>query len=72
MATMCYALLVTGGPPVLGGGMPQRISVVSRSPSALRTGRRIIGEDAGHWRQVADVAVHDTEERKHGGLASRD
>jgi hypothetical protein len=46
-------------------------SVISPSPSALPHGRRIIGEDAGHRRHVADVAVHDTEERN-GGLASHD
>src|ERR1700687_3352650 len=31
-------MLVTGGPPVLGGGgIPQRISIISRSSPALRT-----------------------------------
>jgi hypothetical protein len=30
-------ILVTGGPPVRGGGMPQRIMISSRSVPALRT-----------------------------------
>ena len=47
-------------------------SVISPSPSALPHGRRIIEDDAGHRRHVADVAVRDTEERKNGGLASHD
>jgi hypothetical protein len=33
-----FLMLVTGGPPVRGGGgIPQRIKTISRSPPALRT-----------------------------------
>jgi hypothetical protein len=55
-------MLVTGGPPIFGGGAtPQRDN---RS--------RIVWKHAGHRRQVADVAVDDAEQRDDRGLAGGD
>ena len=71
MASMCYVLLVAGGPPVLAAARPSAQRHLALAVRVAR-GRRTIGEDAGHRRHVADVAVSDTEERKNGGLASHD
>src|ERR1700741_4722645 len=62
-------MLVTGGPPVLGGGgMPQRIVTISVPASW----RGVVREHARHWRQVADVAVDDAKESDNRGLVSSD
>jgi hypothetical protein len=62
-------ILVTGGPPVRGGGMPQRINTISRSAPALRTIKsRIVRKHAGYRRQVAGIAVDDAEESEDGRL----
>jgi len=54
---------------VLRGGMPQRDSVISRPGSALRSHLGgILGKDARHRRQVADVAIDHAEERDDGSL----
>ena len=64
-------MLVTGGPPVLGGGgMPQRIMVSSRCVAHDR--RWIVREDAGHRRRVANVSIDDPEQRDDGGLVGGD
>ena len=57
-------MLVTGGPPVRGGGgMPQRIITSSRAVVGVaHDRRRIVGKDAGHRREVADVSVDDAEQ----------
>lgn len=45
--------------------MPQRISVISVAGFCVADhGRGIVWEDAGHGRQVADVAADDAEERE--------
>src|SRR5436309_4183000 len=56
-------MLVTGGPPVRGGGgMPQRIRTSSRSaPGVAHDWRGIIWKHARHRRKVADIAVHHAE-----------
>jgi hypothetical protein len=56
-------MLVTGGPPVRGGGgMPQRIMASSRPGISVAHDRgSVVGEDARHWRQVADVPVDHAE-----------
>ncbi len=56
---------MTGGPPVRGGGgMPQRIIVISRAGVGVADHRRrIIREHARHRREVADIAVDDAEQR---------
>ena len=42
-------MLVTGGPPVLGGGgIPQRIITISRSVPALRTAGAVYDNEAGY------------------------
>jgi hypothetical protein len=54
---------------VLRGGMPQGDSVISWPGSALRSHLGgILGKDARHRRQVADVAIGHAEERDDGGL----
>ncbi len=69
-------MLVTGGPPVRGGGgMPKRIMTSSASslPSVLRhDGSRVVRKNAGHRREVADIAVHVAEQRDDRGLVCRD
>ena len=43
-------MLVTGGPPVLGGGgIPQRIITISRSVPALRTAGAVYDNEAGYF-----------------------
>jgi hypothetical protein len=32
----------------------------------------IVGKDARHWRQIADVSVHDAEQRNDRGLVGGD
>ncbi|MEH2516108.1 hypothetical protein V1279_001681 [Bradyrhizobium sp. AZCC 1610] len=56
-------MLVTGGPPVRGGGgMPQRIMVSSRSVPAFADDRRgVVWKHALHGRQVADIPIDDAE-----------
>jgi hypothetical protein len=67
-------MFVTGGPPVRGGGgMPQRISTISRSPAASRmTGAGVIRKYAGHRRQIAFIAADDPEEVGYRGLVGGD
>ena len=67
-------MLVTGGPPVRGGGgMPQRIMVSSRAGVGVADHRRrIVGKHARHRREVADVAVDDAEQRGDGRLVGGD
>ena len=53
--------MLVGYPPVRGGGgIPQRIIVMSSSPPELRM--------TGHRREVADIAVDDAQERDDRGL----
>jgi hypothetical protein len=61
-------MLVTGGPPVRGGGgMPQRIVTISVPASALRmTGAGWSGKTPG------DVAVDDPGQRDECSLVSGD
>jgi len=55
---------------VLRGGMPQG-TAISWPGSALRSHLGgILGKDARHRRQVADVAIGHAEERDDGGLVS--
>ena len=67
-------MLVTGGPPVRGGGgMPQRIIASSRAAVGVADHRgRIVRKHARHRREVADVAVDDAEQREDGGLVGGD
>ena len=57
-------MLVTGSPPVRGGGgMPQRIVTISVPASRVADDwRRIVRKDARHRRQIADVAIDHEEE----------
>ena len=66
-------MLVTGGPPVRGGGgIPQRIRVISVPASVLRiTGAGESGNTPGRG-EVADIAVDDAEQRSDGGLVGGD
>jgi hypothetical protein len=67
-------ILLTGKPPVRGGGgMPQRIIVSSRSAPALRTtGAAIVWKHARHGREVSDVAVHHAEQSDDRSLVRGD
>ena len=67
-------MLVTGGPPVRGGGgMPQRMVVISAASLDVADHRsRIIGKHAGHRREVADIAVDDAEQARDGLLVRGD
>src|SRR4029077_5470688 len=61
-------MLVTGGPPIFGGGgMPHRIVANSRPVSVLR-----ITGAGRHRRQIADIAVDDAKQRDDRGLVGRD
>jgi hypothetical protein len=61
-------MLVTGGPPNLGGGgiTPAHHRLLAVGADVTHYRRRIVGEHAGHRRQVADVAVHDAKQRDDG------
>ena len=51
-----------------GGGISgASASSRSRLPCCAYHGRRIVGEDAGHGLQIADVAVDHAEEREDEG-----
>jgi hypothetical protein len=50
------AMLVTGGPRVLGGGMLSVSTPLALAASIAHRGRRVIW-DARHWRQVTHIAV---------------
>jgi hypothetical protein len=65
-------IFVTGKPPARGGGgMPQRIMIISLGICIPDDRRRKIGKHAGHRRQVADLAVHHPEKRDDGSLVGR-
>ncbi len=62
-------MLVTGGQPVSSGdGMPQHLGPSLR----LRITGGIVREDAGYWREVADVAVDHAEQGDDRGLVGGD
>ena len=66
-------MLVTGGPPVRGGGgMPHRIMLNSPGVGVARHRGRIIRKHARHRCEVADVAIDDAEQRGDGGLVCGD
>ena len=53
--------------------MPHRAMASSRPSAPLRTiGAWIVGKDARHRRQIADVSVHDAEQRDDGSLVGGD
>ena len=53
--------------------MPQRICVISVPVLVVADHRRgIVREDAGHGREVAEIAVDDAEWRDDRGLVSGD
>jgi hypothetical protein len=57
-------MLVTGGPPVRGGGgMLHRVA---------HDRRGIIWKHARHRREVADIAIDDAEQSSYGSLVGRD
>lgn len=57
-----FLMLVTGGPPVTGGGGMPRIMISSVPASALRIPGAGQSGKTPHWREVADVAIDDMEE----------
>jgi len=67
-------MFVTGGPPILRwrrhAAAHHRQFAASVRVADNRRG--IIGKDAGHWRQVTDVAVDYAKKRDDGGLVSGD
>jgi len=66
-------MLVTGGPPIFGGGghVPAHCCQFATSVGVANDRCRIVRKHAGHRRQIADVAVDHSEQPNDGGLIGR-